>query len=79
MIQYAVSWVETKLFGDSVNSGPISIVGFEGTTGMNSDGGSAEIATEALRFPWDTFIFELCIIGLMVWAITYLINKRVEV
>lgn len=78
VIQGVVAWVETKLFGDSANMESLGIVGVGGTTNINSDGVSTQI-TEIFRFPWETFVFELCIMGLMVWAMTYLINKRIEV
>lgn len=78
VIQYAVSWVETKLFGNSVSSKPVTI-GIDGTTSINSDGGSVEIAPVIFSIPWDILLFEICVVGLMMWGMTYLINKRVEV
>ncbi|MOA19523.1 hypothetical protein D3C78_1399120 [compost metagenome] len=79
VVQYTVGWVETKLFGDSMNKEPISIVGIEGTANMSSGGVSTEITMDVFSFPWGTFIFELGISALMVWVITYLISRRVEV
>lgn len=76
VLQYIVSWIETKLF---YQTDKLSLPFIETNTNVINTGINAEIKANILDFPWGMFAFELVVTGLMIWAITYLINKRVEV
>lgn len=77
VIQNVIGFIESRLFGGDVgNFYNLGILRVE--TGPS--GTSSEItAAELTGFNWGTIVFELAVVALMVWAITYMINRRMEI
>ncbi|MOA52664.1 hypothetical protein D3C78_1760000 [compost metagenome] len=76
-LQNLVGWAEMKWFDQANN--PMGFTFFELKTNVSNTATNTEIQTNLLEFQWGAFVYELIVVALMVWAITYLINKRVEV
>ncbi|MNI64543.1 hypothetical protein D3C73_1199940 [compost metagenome] len=77
VLQNIVSWIEMKLFAKENN--PMGFTFFEIKTNVSNAGINTELKSSLLEFQWGTFAFELILVGLMTWVMTYLINKRIEV
>lgn len=73
IVQYVISWVENLFFKD-IDTSAFMFGVFE------AESGSVTVETGGFNFlAWGPFLFELGVVCLFVWLMSYLLKRRVEI